>query len=856
MTQVAHKKRREWPLAALFSWRFSLVSLVPIILISMTFIFYIVPRIKQDVEDRHVSFVTSVVSQAESYFSSASRELGNLSRLIASGNNTPSKIEQLLDAYVTGSDIYESIYLVDAAGHIVSIGLPVAARSMRANQLGLDISGRGFFKESRRTGTLVWSNSFLSLVSGRLAVAVAVPFGELTLVGEIATAPLPALVRKLAEHTNIEIMLLDRDDQLVAHSRDNFSNQQMNLGGLSIVRESRLKLFSGTLPFDFSGEQMVGAARVLPGLGWLVVVAESRRSAFSRINIFWMQASASIGFALLAAMGAAILAARMLSRLFQPYNQHAQAIADGNYNLRHIDSGTVELNLIGENLQRMALAIQERESSMKVAQRELQDLNLTLEDRVVSRTVEMARAREAAETASRAKSVFLANMSHELRTPLNAILGFAKLLERDSELSQESRKKIATINRSGLHLLALINDVLEISRIEADRVIVQKQAFDLIDMVSGIEEMIKVRAEEKGLAFLIEHAADLPLYVEGDGAHLKQILINLLSNAVKYTPRGHVLFRVDRDGHNSGSICFVIADTGRGISADEQKMLFNTFYQTESAIAQGEGTGLGLAISMQYAKLMGGRLEVKSEIDQGSVFTLTMPLPETQGKVVVTSHNQTILGLEPGQNAVRILVVDDKEDNRELLRLLLEATGFEVRTADDGQQAVAAFQSWQPHLIWIDMRMPVMDGYEATRLIRGLPGGALVKIVALTASAFEEDRVAIMEAGCDGMVSKPVEEQRLFATMGELLGLRYRYDELVAAKSSVESIEFDLTVLPLEIQLQLKIAADALDFSATQLLVEQISKDYPDISAALDGMLQSFHFDRISQLCRASDETK
>lgn len=458
-----------------------------------------------------------------------------------------------------------------------------------------------------------------------------------------------------------------------------------------------------------------------------------------------------------------------------------------------------------------------------------------------------------AEAANRAKSIFLANMSHELRTPLNAILGFAKLLERDNGIAEESRKKIAIINRSGQHLLALINDVLEISRIEADRVIIGHQPFDLIDLLTSIEEMVKGRAEEKGLNFLIERSDDLPMYVEGDAKHLKQVLINLLSNAVKYTERGHVRFGVSRV---TREIQFEIADTGRGISVEEQSNLFQAFYQTEGAIAQGEGTGLGLAISLHYTRLMGGHLGVQSETGQGSVFTLRLPLPETQTKAVHISNTQAILGLEAGQEGLRILVVDDKEDNRELLRLMLEATGFEVRTADNGEQAIRTFQSWQPCFIWMDVRMPEMDGYEATRHIRALPGGAQVKIVALTASVFEEDKAATMAAGCDGMVAKPIDEDRLFALMAQLLGLRYRYADATNPQVLASIDELDFSVLSADLLRKLTQAAESLDMDVIQQLVTQLAATHSDVALTLERMMQEFRFDRIASLCRAAQQTK
>jgi CheY-like chemotaxis protein len=427
------------------------------------------------------------------------------------------------------------------------------------------------------------------------------------------------------------------------------------------------------------------------------------------------------------------------------------------------------------------------------------------------------------------------------------VLGFSQLLQNDSEIGTESRKKLATINRSGQHLLALINDVLEISRIEAGRSVAAPEAFDLFDLLNSIEEMIRVRADAKGLRFLVEHGADLPAFAKGDGPHLKQVLINLLGNAVKYTEQGSVSLQVSR---GNGDILFVVADTGPGIAADEQERIFQPFYQTEAGIAKGDGTGLGLAISREYTRMMGGRLTVASRPGEGCIFSLSLALPETASTLAKASSGR-VVGLAEGQDELRILVVDDKADNRELVRQLLEMAGFIVHTADNGQQAIDVFQHWQPHFIWMDMRMPVLDGYAATRQIRALPGGDTVRIVALTANAFEEDRREIMAAGCDDLVRKPLEEGRLFAVMGELLGLRYRHTE--DATSAQPASEQDLSVLPAAVRQQLKIAAEALDLETMQQLVTQLHAAHPDLAAALEVLLQGYRFDRIGQLCDATE---
>ncbi|MEO1402345.1 MAG: CHASE2 domain-containing protein [Cyanobacteria bacterium J06635_1] len=393
-----------------------------------------------------------------------------------------------------------------------------------------------------------------------------------------------------------------------------------------------------------------------------------------------------------------------------------------------------------------------------------------------------------AEVASQAKSQFLAKMSHELRTPLNTILGYTQLMSQDISLNVQQKESLNIITLSGEHLLNLINDVLEISKIEAGRVVLHKASFDLHNLLETLQAMLVSKAIEKGLKLRIEYDSDVPKFVITDGGKLRQVLINLLNNAIKFTSAGEVTLRVSQRPPPSPSspplspeivsLHFEVKDTGPGISADEVSTLFDIFSQGKAGQSAFEGVGLGLPISQQLVNLMGGEITVDTGPHQGATFQFDIQTRSSDVPQTSAPPPRQRVSLAPDQPSFRILIAEDEPISRKLLTKLLTSLGFEVSTATNGQEAVELWESWQPHLIWMDMQMPVMDGCEATRQIRAMMMGEKLSfspiIIALTASAFEADRARSLAAGCDDFVSKPFRRDEILTKMSQYLGVRYQ----------------------------------------------------------------------------------
>jgi len=461
------------------------------------------------------------------------------------------------------------------------------------------------------------------------------------------------------------------------------------------------------------------------------------------------------------------------------------------------------------------------------------------------------------EAANRAKSAFLSTMSHEIRTPLNAILGYSQLMLRDPALGTEAQANVKIINRSGEHLLALINDVLDMSKIEAGRVEINPVTFSLPRLLNDLENMFRLRAAAKALRFELLADTESAPYVVADEGKVRQVLINLLGNAIKFTEHGRVELHVTIEQREDNSLWLSarVGDTGSGITDEERLRLFQPFVQTKGGLNTQRGTGLGLAISRQHARLMGGEVTVTARPGGGSVFLFEIPIEKGKSGVVHKRGAHTrVIALRPGQEIRRILVVDDHFENRNWLVKLLGAVGFSVRGANDGEEGIRIWREWSPRLILMDIHMPVMDGLEATRRIKADPKGEKTSVIILTASALDEERRSASQSGADDFLSKPCREDELFESIRVLLGVVFDHeeanaDEQPAARTPAWNTE-GLGRLPRHLLEELRQATESGNRRLLNQLIVQVRDAAGDGPSALvlQKLADKYEFEALTRL--------
>lgn len=596
----------------------------------------------------------------------------------------------------------------------------------------------------------------------------------------------------------------------------------------------------------------------------------------SLISAQWQTILAGI-LALLVAISMALLLREKIAAPIVRLTEATTQIMQGDFDTKAIVESEDEIGRLAHTFNQMTLYL-------KKSRQELENYNQSLEARIQERTIALSEAKEIAENANLAKSQFLASMSHELRTPLNAILGFSQLMFKDTTLNSEQKKTLQIINNSGEHLLTLINDILEVNKIEAGKTQLNLKSVDIYSLLKSLEEMFGLKAQNKNLTLEFQLSSNLPHYIETDAAKLRQILINLIGNAIKFTHQGSVILRVrpkitpqnaDKNQVTSNNLLnpssisptksitliFDIEDTGRGIDNHELDKLFQPFVQTEAGIKSQEGTGLGLAISHKFVQLLGGTLTVKSEINQGSTFSFTLPVFLSSGKEISNIDYRKIKFIS-NPSDLRILIVEDKWENSLLLVNLLSQLKFKIKTAENGQQGVNCWQSWQPDLILMDIQMPVMNGIEATKYIRSCHNLKQPIIIALSANVFQEKKVEFLEAGCNDFIGKPFREEVLLQKIAEHLNLdytTYKEDSLeeqniqnhkisVSQVNQIDLFQLQLSTMHPEWLESMKNYALAADGEEILPLLGSLPVEYKELTELITKWLENYDFHSILTL--------
>ncbi|GEM_PF-2371446 len=594
--------------------------------------------------------------------------------------------------------------------------------------------------------------------------------------------------------------------------------------GISIQKAVQGKRGSG-ISVDYRGKEILAVWQYIPSFGWGMVVKIDSEEAFAdAVQLREIAFSISAATFLIVSILALFLA-KSISDPIEKLNQTAGLIAEGDWEKRADIYLKNEIGDLSRSFNRMA-------------------------DNIIRANQIIEKTKLEAESANQAKSIFLANMGHEIRTPMNAILGFSQILLRKQSLSASDREAVQTIENSGNNLLMLINDILDISKIEANRMEMNPNDFILNELIDGLSTMFLSRCENKKLKWNVKNLSDSFL-VRSDEAKIRQVLINLLGNAVKFTESGEISFNVEYKENNI--FCFEVSDTGKGIKKEALSKIFEPFRQDEEGIAKG-GTGLGLAISKKISELLQGELKVESQIGKGSTFYFTLSLiPALADIKPRAQRHRNIVGIEDGYK-IKALVVDDIKENRDVLSISLQSIGVEICEAENGVIALEQIKRNPPDIIFMDVRMPVMNGLEAVKRITQEYGRDKFKIVAISASVFNQEIIEYRRMGYHEVIHKPFRSEAIFDCLDRLLNVKFVYENLDSSENDIkidEAIDFSKIQIDEKSFFDFKEAVELYNLSRIDVAVDAIAgagKEGEKLSFCLKKLLKSYDMEVVLEL--------
>lgn len=805
----------------------------------------------------------AVASEIDAYLSDLQRKLSYLARVRGLSEMSLETQERLLEGLTRHNRAYECVAILDQEGQTTLWVSPYG------DMLVNDWAESALFRRTFKYGEDFIGSIELDDQTQQPFFLLGVPIRDEedevdgVLFAKVNLNFLWAILSQTKVGQTGYVYVIDNRNFFIGQTGSSINNFRLeDISDRPFIQELTSNPPEGLISYQgLRGEQVLGTIMPVQIARWNIIVEQPTAEAYAPIQNLLLVMGGALIISIFMAVGVGMFFSRQMVLPLELLTDAARQIRAGNLDTRVQIDRQNELGVLASTFNDMTDQLQGLIQSLEENEKLLANYNRTLEQKVSTRTKELSEAleylqltqrqllnaKETAEEANRAKSAFLAQMSHELRTPLNAILGFSQLMSRDATITSEQQDTLGIINRSGEHLLSLINDVLEMSKIEAGRTTLHATNFDLHRLLDALHDMLRFKAEAKGLKLIFNRSPDLLRFVNSDESKLRQVLINLLGNAIKFTHKGNVTLSVRVIDHMSPvyRLSFEVKDSGIGIASDELDGLFEAFVQTESGRQSQQGTGLGLPISRQFVQLMDGDITVHSIVGQGSTFAFEIQVNEAEESEPETVAHRRVIGLAAEQAKTRILVVEDQSENRQLLVNLLQPLGFEIKEAINGQEGVAQWQRWQPDLIFMDMRMPICDGYEATERIKSRTNGQMTKIIALTASAFEQEQAKILAIGCDDFIAKPFRENQIFDALNKHLGVQFIYQENTNQIAEPRVPLAKTFSLPPEWLAQLEEAATILDFDQMLALLDPIRDRHPTLAEQLDGWINNFEYDEI-----------